>query len=130
MKTLRQRFEDIKDEFWNTYRELIKKGNYDFVADFVKDCEDEDIEDIKNLLLEDDYNSLHDYGLHDTLQQIYYNDRHGIERHCYLLSVDKENGLYILDGENDDTFFIGFTDLNGEESKLTVIEEMQNLTKL
>jgi hypothetical protein len=127
MKTLRQEYTELQDKIFNRYQELVSKSDYNFTNKIISEYEEHERESVKNLLEDEDFNELYDYDFQEFLEQIFYNNRRGNEVMGYLLSVSKEVGIYILDNEASNTFHISFSDLNGLDSKLTVIEEIENI---
>jgi hypothetical protein len=127
MKTLRQEYTELQDKIFNRYQELVSKSDYNFTNKIISEYEEHERESVKNLLEDEDFNELYDYDFQEFLEQIFYNNRRGNEVMGYLLSVSKEAGIYILDNEASNTFHISFSDLNGLDSKLTVIEEIENI---
>ena len=120
---LREQYRELEDKVYNRFTELINIGDYSFVEINIRAIYDEVIKCINEegiKYAEQEYNIL------ESFEQIFYNDRRGNERMCYLLGVEKENGLYVFDEERFETIFISFSDLNGLHSKITVIEEIEN----
>jgi hypothetical protein len=57
----------------------------------------------------------------------FYNDKHGIERHIYILKIDKD-GIFAVESEDyKRVYSIGFNELNGLYYKIQLVEEMNNL---
>lgn len=127
METLRERYEKLQDDVLKKYKELVAKGEYDFTKSVLDNYDGKEKEEVAELLENGDYNELYEYDFQEFLEQVFYNDRRGEEKMCYLLSATEKEGLYVLDNETSNTFFIGFNDLNELNSKITVIEEIISL---
>lgn len=125
--TLREQQTQLENNINNTFNNLMNIGDYDLLTNVIKRDYDSLADEI---LAEIDESGItetnQNYDFAEGLTQIYYNDRRGDERMAYLLSVEKENGIYVLDNEDYNTIYIGFSDLNGLYSKITVIEDIQN----
>lgn len=125
MKTLREEYTELKDKVFDRFKELVSKGDYNFTNDVVFEFDENEQESVQNLLDEEDFNELYDYSFQEYLEQIFYNNNRGEEKMCYLLSVNKDAGIYVLDNDKNKTFYISFSDLNELNSKLTVIEKIE-----
>lgn len=127
MKTLRQEYKELLDKVYNKFQELINISDYNFTNKVLDEYEEVERESVRNLLEDEDFQELYEYDFQEFLEQIFYNNRRGDEKMCYLLSVDKESGIYVLDNETCNTFHISFSDLNELNSKLTVIEAIEEI---
>jgi hypothetical protein len=126
MKTLREDYNLLQKEIRLTFDTLMTIGDYSFIETNVRDIYDEMADEILSLIDKEGINAAQqEYNILESFMQIYYNDRRGNERMAYLLGVEKEGGLYVFDNDNFDTMFINFSDLNGNYSKIEVIEEIQ-----
>lgn len=128
MATLREEYDNLKRKVEDRYRELIGIKDYDFAVQHLDNFEGEEYDEVKRLLDEGEHKDLSfEYNFEEFLEQIYYNNRHGEERMAYLLSANKVGGLYVIDSDSNNTFFISFGDLNGTYDKIRVIELIEEL---
>lgn len=123
MKTLREQYTELNNKIHEKFTELIAVKDYNFTLDFIS--EQEDKETVKNLIDDEDWNELYEYDFEQYLEQIFYNDRRGDEKMCYLLGINKETGLYVMDSDSARAFYIGFNDLNTINCKINVIEKIE-----
>jgi hypothetical protein len=127
MKTLRTEYQELQDKIQNTYNNLLAIGDYSFIEINIRAIYDEIADEVLSLIEEEGINvAEQEYNILESFTQVFYNDRRGNEKMAYLLGAEKENGLYVFDNEDFDIMFISFEDLNGEYSKIEVIEEIQN----
>ena len=126
IKNLRSKYEALRNEIFESYNYLIKKKEYDFTKGFINECEEKDRETVKNLIEEEDFCELSEYDFCEFLERVYYNDKSADEKMCYLLRANNDGGLYVLDEEDHTASYISFSDLNGLNSKLIVIDEILN----
>lgn len=127
MKTLRTEYQELQDKIQNTYNNLLAIGDYSFIEINIRAIYDEIADEVLSLIEEEGINvAEQEYNILESFTQVLYNDRRGNEKMAYLLGAEKENGLYVFDNDNFDIMFISFEDLNGEYSKIEVIEEIQN----
>lgn len=125
--TLREQVNKLENDTYSEYERLTKIGDYNILSQIVKEYYDKKAD---NILQEIDENGIEEvvqnWDILECCDEIFYNDRRGDERMCYLLGVEKENGLYVYDSDTWQARFIPFSDLNGIYSKITVIEAIQN----
>ena len=127
MKTLRTEYQELQDKIQNTYNNLLAIEDYSFIEINIRAIYDEIADEVLSLIEEEGINvAEQEYNILESFTQVFYNDRRGNEKMAYLLGAEKENGLYVFDNDNFDIMFISFEDLNGEYSKIEVIEEIQN----
>lgn len=127
MKTLREEYKEFEEKVSKRYKELESKRDYDFSIKAVAEEKEEWRETVKNLIEEEDFIELQDYDVIDMLPTIYYNNRHGEEKEGYILTLKKEGGLYIINSDKTDAFYIKEHDLNGVFNKIVVIEAIEEL---
>lgn len=127
MATLREEYEDFKRKVEDRYRDLISIQDYDFSKKALDEYDGENKNDVTKYLENGDYVTLCEYDFQEFLTQVYYNDRNMDERLAYLISAHKVGGLYVLDADTYNTFFISYLDLSSTYYKITVIEEIENL---
>ncbi len=127
METLREEYQNFKRKVDDKYRGLIGIQDYKFAENIINKFKEEDRETIKNLLEEEDFGELEEYDFKEKLTHLFYNNRHGEELYCYLLSAYKVGGLYILDNESRQASFISFNDLNGIFEQIKIIEAIEEL---
>lgn len=127
MKTLRQEFNELESKIYNRFTELVNTGDYSFVESNIRAIYDEEADEVLQTIETDGFvASNRDYDILESFAQIYYNNRRGDEVMGYLLGAEKEAGIYVFNPETLNEEFIKFSDLNGLESKILVIEEIEN----
>lgn len=125
--TFTEQLSNLTKETEQEFNSILEKNPiFNFVTSILEEYEGLEKEIVTQLIKEENYNELYEYDFQEFLSQLYYNGRHGSAKMCYLLRVDKEQGLYVLDAETSNTFFISFSDLNGIYYKIEVVEKMQN----
>lgn len=127
MKTLREKYTELETEIRKTYNTLIGLKDYSLTDSVLGNYKSDEKRYVENLLEEEDFSELCEYDFQEFLPEIYYNNRRGEEKMCRLLKATADSGLYVLNSDNDNAFFISFSDLNGLDSKLSVIEEIEKL---
>lgn len=131
MKTLTEQYHELETRVFDTYNKLVENTEYDLLKPIIlRDYDSTAQEILKEIDAEGVENVAQEYDFLEGCEQIYYNDRRGVERMAYLLGASKKEGIFIFDNDNWNTAFINFSDLNGVLTKINVIEEIQNLTKL
>ena len=125
-KTLSKQYQDLEALVYEEFQRLILLKHYDFTKRILEAHSEEEHEAIQDFIQNSDYYSLEDgYELSEHLPQLYYNTARGDEKMAYLLSVDSNGDIYILDDENRIAFFIKYTDINLLTSKISMVELMQ-----
>jgi hypothetical protein len=125
MSTLREEYEDFKRKVEDKYRKVSVIVDYNFAENIIKEFDEDYRDSIKILLEEENFEDLEEYDFKERLTHTFFNNRHGEEIPCYLLSTDKSGALYILNAESNTASFIQFYNLNGVFEQIKVIETIE-----
>jgi len=104
-----KKLDKLKVEVYEKYNDLISNTNIKFHS-----IESEDKRQILNDILESD--------TLDDLPNIYYNNSNGVEVEAYVLEISKEDGIMINPYGEDKIKYIGFSEINGIENQISLIE--------
>ena len=125
--TLREQYNKLENDIQAEYQRLINIGDYSFIETTIKEYFDSNADEVLNIINNEDIlEAEQQFSMLECFEQIYYTTNKGNERMCYLLGVEKENGLYVFDDENFDTMFLSFESLSNTFDKITVIETIEN----
>lgn len=129
MKSLREIYNSLCDNIYDTYNNLIEIKDYDLIKPTILEYYDSRAEEIFEEIDSEGLSYvIREWDLTEVFLTVwYYNHSRGVERQAYLLGASKKDGLFVFDEDLWDTTFINFSDLNVELSKIEVIEELLNL---
>lgn len=126
MKNYRGILQDLEQNVLEEFKTMVLKRDYNFAQDVIdKEYTKEEQKELQEWLNNEDFVDMYEYDFFEFMPQVWFNGRKG-EKMGYVLSVTKD-GIYLMGEEYDTAFFVDAESLSSIDTRIHLLDEMENL---